>query len=199
MKQLDQAINILKQGGVVVYPTDTAYGLAVDATNVTAVKKLYALKGRDFKKPVHVIVPFGHHHTVVYDSEDANRLMKKFWPGPLTIILPLKARGKAWQILSAGTKTLGIRYPDNSTAQALVEAFKKPITTTSANLSGKGICYSIAEVRRQFRYVPRYVPIFYLDGGKLPNNPPSTVVSLLKGVRILRVGSISETEIKKVI
>src|SRR3990167_777441 len=108
MNDLDKAVQILKQGGIVAYPTDTAYGLAVDATNVSAVKKLYRLKGRDFNNPIHVIVPLGHYHTVVYDSAQARELMKKFWPGPLTIVLPLKATGQSWKMLSAGTGTLGI-------------------------------------------------------------------------------------------
>lgn len=198
MNEISEAIKILKSGGIVVYPTDTAYGLGVDATNAAAVDRLYKLKGRDFKKPTHVILPDKYFHTVQYGSA-AKKLMKKFWPGPLTIVLPLIARGKSWRKLSAGTKTIGIRYPDNQTAAALVELFKKPITTTSANISGKDNCYSVAEVKKQFRHVTRNVPIYYLDGGKLRKTKPSTVVSLINGVTILRAGPIKEIEIKRAI
>jgi L-threonylcarbamoyladenylate synthase len=168
---IEQALKILKDGGVVVYPTDTAYGLAVDATNFAAVKKLYALKGRDFKKPIHVIVPSTDLLTVPYYSlsREVLKLINKFWPGPLTIVVPLKARGASWQMLSAGTKTIGIRYPNHETAQALCEAFGKPITTTSANLSGLPSTYSIAAVKKQFAK-GKLKPDFYLDGGKAQEN-----------------------------
>ncbi|MBI4363534.1 MAG: threonylcarbamoyl-AMP synthase [Candidatus Doudnabacteria bacterium] len=202
MNRISEAVKILKTGGIVVYPTDTAYGLAVDATNEKAVRKLYRVKGREFKKPIHVIVPTKYCNTVTYYSKIvrlnslAEKLIRKFWPGPLTVVLPLKGRGKSWQILSAGTKTIGIRYPANLMAQALVEPFKRPITTTSANIAGKPDCYSTAEVKKQFAKF-KYKPDFYLDGGKLPKRPPSTVVSLVGHVKILRQGPISEKEIKK--
>ena len=218
MNQILQAVQILKQGGIVAYPTDTAYGLAVDATNAAAVKKLYRLKGRDFNNPIHVIVPLGHHHTVVYDGEEARKLVKQFWPGPLTIVLSLKAKGQSWKMLSAGTGTLGIRYPDNSTAQALVEALKKPITTTSANISGQPNTYSVAQIKKQFAK-SKLKPDFYLDGGKLKNTKLSTVVMInptpdpspRKGrgvlsrrkssgrVTILRSGPVTEKQIKAIL
>ena len=208
MIQLEKAVQVLKAGGIVVYPTDTAYGLAADAMNPSAVKKLYALKGRDFKKPIHVICPSKYYHTSndgsvcpVRINQPARKLIKKFWPGPLTIVLPLRAKGKSWQMLSAGTKTLVVRMPNNQTALALVERFGKPITTTSANLAGQSACYSVEEVRKQFGsriYARIYGRIYVLDGGKLPKTKPSTIVSLLNGrVRILRVGPISEKQIKK--
>jgi L-threonylcarbamoyladenylate synthase len=195
-RTINIAIETLKKGGVVAYPTDTAYGLAVDATNVKAVEKLYRLKGRDFKNPVHVILP-EHLHTVPYASNTrARKLMKKFWPGPLTIVLPLKAKGTSWQKLSAGTKTIGIRRPNNKLALKLVEQLGRPITTTSANVSGMPNCYSVPEVRKQFEN-QKQKPDFYLDGGKSRQIKPSTVVSLIEDVKILRVGPISETQIKK--
>ena len=195
--QIIQAVRILKRGGIVVYPTDTAYGLAVDATNAKAVKKLYQLKGRNFKKPMHVICPStAWLKRIVELNTRALKLMVQFMPGPLTIVLPLKAKGKSWQMLSAGTGTLGIRYPNNLMAQALVEPFKKPITTTSANIAGKSDCYSIAEVKKQFAK-SKYKPDFYLDGGKLPKRKPSTVVLANKDVKILRAGPISWKQITK--
>lgn len=201
MTNIEQALKILKAGGVVVYPTDTAYGLAVDATNPAAVKKLYALKGRDFKKPIHVIVPSTDLLTVPYYSlsREVLKLINKFWPGPLTIVVPLKARGASWKMLSAGTKTIGIRYPNHETAQTLCEALGKPITTTSANISGLPSTYSIAEAKEQFAK-GKLKPDFYLDGGKLKRVKPSTIVSIVNNnVTILREGPISEKEIKKVV
>lgn len=194
--QISEAVKVLKAGGIVVYPTDTSYGLAVDATNARAVKKLYQLKGRNFKKPIHVIAPWADYHTIVYDSAPARKLVKKFWPGPLTLVLPLKAKGKSWQMLSAGTGTLGIRYPAHQTPQALVGVFGKPITTTSANIAGLGDTYSIDEVKKQFGNNHDF-NIYYLNGGKLKKTKSSTVLSLIGHAKILRPGPITETQIKK--
>src|SRR6185436_4587925 len=128
MKSIDQAVKILKAGGVVVYPTDTAYGLAVNATNAAAVKKLYRVKGRDFNKPVHVIFPNTDWlNKIVKLNKPALILMNQFLPGPLTIVLPLKAKSQSWKLLSAGTKTMGVRLPANPMVQSLVESFGKPI------------------------------------------------------------------------
>lgn len=199
MKQLEQAIKILKSGGVVVYPTDTAYGMAVDATNLKAVRKLYQVKGRDFKNPVHIIFPNTDWlNRLVRLNKAALKLMNRFLPGPLTLVLPLKARGESWQMLSAKTKTLGVRLPNHRLAMQLVNGFGKPITTTSANISNMPTCYSVASVKKQF-FKARIQPDYYLDGGKLPKKSPSTVVSLVKDVKIIRLGPISETEIKKVL
>ena len=197
--QIIQSVRILKRGGIVVYPTDTAYGLAVDATNAKAVKKLYQLKGRNFKKPIHVIVFRDYCNTVVYCSKAAKKLIEKFWPGPLTIVLPLKAKGKSWKMLSGGTGTIGIRYPAHKTAGRLVEALGKPITTTSANVSGGSDSYSISQVKKQLKKViSRYsTNIYFLDGGKLSKTKPSTVVSLVGRVKILREGPISKKQIEK--
>ena len=199
MKQLEQAIKILQKGGVVVYPTDTAYGLAVDATNAEAVKKLYQLKGRSFHKPIHVIFPRQSDiRRFVRMSPISRKLMKKFWPGPLTIVLPLIARDKSWQMLSAGTKSLGVRLPKHDLCIQLTKFLDRPITTTSANVSGQAPAYSMAEVRKQFRNV-KFQPDYYLDGGKLKKTQPSTVVSLIKDVKILRAGPITEKQIQNVL
>lgn len=194
MNQLAEAIKILKQGGIVAYPTDTAYGLAVDATNAKAVKKLYALKGRNFKNPIHVIPPTrAWVSRLVKISAPAKKLIERLMPGPLTLVLPLKITGPAWKLLSAGTKTLGIRRPKHKLALDLAYFLGRPITTTSANLSGQSNTYSPSDIKKQFKN-----RIFILDGGKLKNTKPSTVVSLTGGhVKILRPGPISPTQIKK--
>lgn len=182
--------------------------MAVDATNPEAVAKLYRLKGRHFRKPTHVIIPGEYYHTTEYGSKwlsrivkvtpDAKKLIRKFWPGPLTIVLPLKAKGKSWKKLSAGTGTLGIRWPKNKIALELVKKFGKPITTTSANVSGQPNTYSVEQVKKQFQSSNPPAggkPDFYLDGGKLRKTKPSTVVSMIKDAKILRVGPITEKQI----
>lgn len=198
--KIHKAVKILEQGGVVVYPTDTAYGLAADATNPVAVKKLYRLKGRDYNKPVHVIPPTKNWiERLVLLTPQAKKIIGTLMPGPLTLVLPIRAKGSSWRLLSAGTGTLGIRRPKYKPALDLASFLGKPITTTSANVSGGGNAYSVADVKKQFDK-SKLKPDFYLDGGKLKKTKPSTVVSIMGGrAKILRVGPVSEKQINKVL
>ena len=196
MDQVSKAVSVLKKGGVVVFPTDTCYGLAADATSLKAVKKLYRIKGRDFHKPVHVIFPdvTWLSRMVMLDTSTL-KLMNRFMPGPVTLVLPLKIEGKTWELLSAGTKTLGVRMPDNKLALDLVRRFGKPITATSANVSGMPDTYAISEIQKQFKE-KEGKPDFYLDGGRLKKNKPSTVVLIASNnAKILRQGPVSEKQI----
>lgn len=199
------AVRYLKDGKTVVYPTDTAYGLAVDATNLVAVRKLYRLKGRDFKKPMHVVVKsLGQAKKLVNFTPLAEKLFKKFLPGALTLVLsvknnsprpPLNLRGGA--LLSAGTGTLGLRMPKNQVALALVKKLGRPITATSANVSGHGAPYVVKEIVEQFSK-SGIKPDLIINGGILKKNKPSTIVDLSgPRVRMLRKGPISFKEIQK--
>lgn len=199
MTQIEKAIKVLRDGGVVVFPTDTAYGLAVDATNLAAVEKLYRLKGRDFNKPIHIIFPSTEWlEENVFLDKTSLKLMNKFLPGPLTIVVKLKSKNPALRKIK-GKTGIGLRLPDNKTAQTLCGAFGLPVTATSANLSGYPNTYSVAEVRSQFRK-SKLKPDFYLDGGRLPKVLPSTIVSVAQNnVKILREGPITEKQIKQAI
>lgn len=213
------AVQYLQAGKSVVYPTDTAYGLAVDATDAAAVKRLYRLKGRTFKKPVHVVVAsLAMAKKYAKFDGKAERVFKKFLPGRLTLILPQKfstspglrppipwasGRGRgeveSWKLLSAGTGTLGIRMPKNRAALSLVRKLGRPMTTTSANLAGASTCYSARAVAAQFKN-QKYQPDLILDAGRLKKIKPSTIVDLTgKSVKILRRGPVSEQSLKKVI
>jgi len=213
---VDQAVFLLRQGKSVVFPTDTAYGLAVDATNIEAVRKLYLIKGRSFNKPVHVIVnSLKQAKKLALFNSLAEKLFRKFLPGPLTLVLPLRPpfhlplmRGRkrgghrrksealsAIKLLSAGTGTLGVRMPKNRIALSLVRGLGRPITATSANISGQPACYLVAEVTAQFEK-SRIKPDLILDSNKLPRVKPSTVVDLTgQSVKILRQGPISKKQI----
>ncbi|MBL8030146.1 MAG: threonylcarbamoyl-AMP synthase [Candidatus Doudnabacteria bacterium] len=197
----------LKSGKVVAYPTDTSYGLAVDASNFKAVKKLYNVKERGFKKAVHVVVPSkAYGKRLVGWNKEAEKLSVKFWPGPLTLVLRSKNkefRNEILNILTAKSGFLGLRMPNNRIALGLAKALGRPITATSANpsalLSGGYDSYSAEDVYKQFR-VKKFQPDIIINAGKLLKRKPSTLVKLEKNnFEILRKGPVSEKEIKKIL
>lgn len=191
-------VHALKSGKVIAYPTDTSYGLAVDADNLNAVKKLYKVKGRDFKKPVHVVVPsVGYSKKIVNWDKFSAKLVKKFWPGALTLVGGCRVEGAGYRMLSAGTKTLGVRMPKNQIALDLAKNLKRPITATSANVSGGKDCYSAADIANQFK-TKKDKPDIIINTGKLRKRKPSTIVKIDKNqFKILRQGPISEKQLKQ--
>jgi L-threonylcarbamoyladenylate synthase len=191
MDEIIQACRVLKQGGVVVFPTATCYGLAVDANNVQAVKKLYELKGRDFNKPVHVMVQnIKNAKQLVRFSPVAERIAQAHWPGPITLVLPLVAQSLGLRFLAAKTGRLGVRLPDHAKAKQLVDAFGGPITATSANKSGSVNPYTKTDVLKEFKQSPRQ-PDYVLDAGRLNFTGPSTVVQVDgPHVKLIRSGPV---------
>ena len=195
-KIISACVKALKSGKVIAYPTDTCYGLAVDATNLKAVKKLYGVKGRNFKKPVHIIPPsIVYAKNIVQWNKVAQALFSKFLPGPLTIVLGCRVEGEGYRILSANSGFLGIRFPKNNIALDLARYLRRPITTTSANISGGKDCYSAKDVLEQFR-TQKFQPDIIINAGKLKERKPSALVKIEQDqVSILRNGPISEKEI----
>ncbi len=198
-KAIEKAVRCLRTGGSMVYPTDTAYGLGVDALNSRAVARLYRLKGRNFAKPVHVVVTsLQMAKQYVFFDEQSTALFRHFLPGPLSLVLPLKPKIPASvRKLSAGSGRLGIRMPKNKIALSLVRKLGRPITATSANFAGGRTPYSIAETLKEFQTKIRQ-PDLYLDAGRLPKRRPSTLVEIRHGkIRILRKGPLSKKLILK--
>ena len=197
-KSINLAIKFLRQGKAVVYPTDTAYGLGVDATSASAVKRLFQIKRRRPTKPVHIVVAdLKMARKYALFLKVAEKLFKKFLPGPITLILKSKMKGSAGKLLSAESGTIGIRMPKNRIALELVKKLGRPITATSANLSDAPTAYSILQLKRQFGKVHRQ-PDAILDSGKLKKIKPSTMVQLLGDkIKIVRPGPISEKQIEK--
>lgn len=184
-------VDALKLGKAVAYPTDTSYGLAVDTANIKAIKRLYRIKGRDFHKPVHVVVPsVAYAKKIVKWNSAASRFAKKFWPGALTLVLVLSAKCLVLRRLSAGTGYLGIRMPKNKIALDLVKHLKRPITATSANRSGRKDCYSADDIISGFK-LSKFKPDIIINAGKLPKRKPSTIVKVDgRRLSILRQGLI---------
>ena len=177
-----EAVRILHRDGMVVYPTDTLYGLGADALSEQAILNVYEAKGRIHGNPISIAVADFEMIELVAVVDDLSRAFcERFLPGPVTVILP--ARPVLPPMITGGTGKIGIRMPDHPVAQALLEAFDSPITATSANISGSPEPMTLAEVN-----VPHE---FSLDGGDL-SGLASTVVEPSSG-QIFRVGADIES------
>lgn len=188
-----KAALVLRKGGIVLFPTDTLYGLAADATNPKALAKLRALKGREKKKPISVIVPDITSIETYAVLNDASRsLAQRFLPGALTLVIQAtKNIPEELQLNGA----IGIRIPDDPFCLALARAFGKPYTATSANKSGRETPATIREVLMQFGHEVNEIALA-IDDGDRNGKKPSTVVTTIDGVPyVLREGAIPSSEI----
>jgi L-threonylcarbamoyladenylate synthase len=186
-ERIDEAVAILKSGGVIAFPTETFYGLGADARNEAAIDKIFGIKGRDFKNPVLVVIGDRGHLDAfaAHIPEKARKLMDRFWPGPLTIVLP--AAPSVSPKLTAGSGKIGIRLTSHPVAMAISKRLGGPVTATSANLSGAPECSSAAEVISQLEGKISGV----IDGGQTPGGKGSTIVdATVSPVKVLREGVI---------
>lgn len=181
---IEEAVESLKSGGVIIYPTDTCYGFGADMTNIFALEKIYRIKGRENRKPLSMIVKnIGQIEKFALVESHQKNLLEQYLPGPYTFIM-LNIDYRTIKLPS-----LGIRIPDYQVTQAIANRFHRPYATTSANKSNQEPCYSVSEIIKQFSN-NKYLPNLILDAGELPKNPPSTVVSLTGDKPIvLRQGS----------
>ncbi len=182
-----KALQILKKNGIVAYPTESFYALGVIANNKTAVKKLFKLKQRPFEKAIPVIVGNDAVLKSIVKSVPlhAENLIKKFWPGSLTIIF--ESNNTLPGILTGNKHSVAVRIPGKSFALYLAKAANFPISATSANLSGKAPAQSADDV---MKYFGENVDLI-IDGGKTPGGNPSTIIDVtVMPPQILRQGSI---------
>jgi len=190
-KNISLAAAVIKNGGTVVFSTETAYGLAADPFNIKAVKKVYAIKGRSFNKPLPLIAAdFSVVKKYFKMSAPELKLAKKYWPGPLTLILKLK--NKHVDILKhlRGGDAVAVRVSPNKIAHSLAVAANGFIVSTSANVSGTPEFFSAVEIAKQFRG-RRFQPDLILNSGRLKKSKLSTIVKVEKGkVIILRQGVV---------
>lgn len=190
---LAHACAVLRAGGVVAFPTETYYGLAVDPFNQAALSRLFALKGRSPDKPVLLIIdnPSQLANLVTEIPPSFPILMEKFWPGPLTLVFPGAA--SLPEMLTGSRGTIGVRVSSHPVARQLVRAFGRPITATSANFSGQPAAVTAGGVLAQLGLEVDVV----LDGGKTPGGLGSTLLGYQEGkVCLLRAGVISLAEIE---
>jgi L-threonylcarbamoyladenylate synthase len=184
---VDLAVEHLRQGHIVAFPTETYYGLAVDPDNQSAVERLFALKNRPVDKPLLLLIENITQLKKLVSSVPQNfkPLMDRYWPGPLTLVFP--ALDSVNPKITAGSKTVGVRISPHLLASQLVQKFGKPITATSANLSGKAPAKTALEVSAMFAGDIDFV----LDGGETAAGLCSTIVGL-KGSQlfVIRHGEI---------
>ena len=185
------AVACVRAGGVVVFPTESVYGLGADACSPAAVEKLIAVRGRDPGKPILVLVrDVAMAETLAASFPPlARALARRFWPGPLTLVVP--ARGGLPEPLTAGTGTIGVRVPGHADALALVAGVAGPVTAPSANPPGRESPRRLDEARRYFGAAVDA----YVDGGELPGSASTVVAVEGDGVRILREGLIARAAI----
>lgn len=195
-----EAVEYLLEGGVVLLPTDTAYGLAADATNKQAVSQVFDLKGRDEAKSSAVVVSgLAQAREIAEVSELAEKLWTAFMPGPLTMVLPTHGgTGLAGPVTHMG-HTVGIRCPKFEVATLIAERLGRPYTATSANKADHPPAYDPAEFLDTLTD-DDLPPQLVIDAGILPMVPVSTVVDLTGDLpQILREGAISQTDIMEVV
>jgi L-threonylcarbamoyladenylate synthase len=187
---------MLRRGDVIVFPTETLYGLGADALNHQAVEKIFQLKGRDARNPIPVLVagPEMLRNLVAEIPPLAQRLMDRFWPGPLTLVLP--GQQDLPKPLLNASGGIAVRISSQSIATQLVQALGRPLTATSANPSGKEPARTLQEAKS---YFSGKVKVF-LDGGRLNSKSGSSIVEVVgDDIRIIREGDIAAFELERVL
>ncbi|GAP61861.1 L-threonylcarbamoyladenylate synthase [Ardenticatena maritima] len=193
---LEEAVQLLLAGQVIAHPTDTVYGVAADSGNADAIRRLYEVKERPLDKAIPVLLGDIADMLKVADyvSPAAWKLAEAFWPGGLTLVVPVRPCMPA--ILTAGQRTIAVRLPDHETPRELARRLGRPIAATSANLSGQPSPATAEEVLAQLQGRVSLV----LDGGPAREGIASTIVDVSTPTpRILREGPISAAEIAEVL
>jgi L-threonylcarbamoyladenylate synthase len=194
--QLSVIIGALEKGGVIVYPTDTFYGLGASGFHAEAVLKVFRLKRRDAAKPLSLVIPdmTGMLEAVAGSIPDLlEPLAERFWPGPLTLILPASPRLP--RELLGDADRIGVRIPDHAWLRSLLREASFPLTATSANLSGDP---ETTDPRTAARSFPEGVDLI-VDGGRTAGGLASTVVDLTAATpRILREGAVPSDALRAV-
>ena len=190
------AVQRLLDGNLVIVPTETVYGIGADATNSAAVKKIYRIKNRPFNNPI--ICHFKDLKKVKEHAElneTALKIARKFWPGPLTLILKKRKKSKISDLVSNNMDFIGCRIPNHPLTLKIMQALNRPIAAPSANLSTKLSSTNIEHLDSKLKK-----NVFIINGGSCHYGLESTVISAYSNKpKILRYGSITEEEIKKII
>ena len=186
---ISEAARLVLAGEPVAVPTETVYGLAGDATNAAAIARVYEAKGRPSFNPLIVHVPdLTAAERLGKFSEEALRLAQEHWPGPLTLVVPLRADARIASIVTAGLPSVGIRVPAHPAMQALLKHVDRPLAAPSANASG---AISPTRAEHVLKSLGGRIPLI-IDGGSTQRGLESTIIAATGGpLRLLRSGPIS--------
>jgi len=188
----ERAARAVAAGGLVAFRTDTFYGLGADPFNTEALERINALKGRDGKPILVLVGTVGSALRLIFPMSRAFQVLAaRYWPGPLTLVAA--ARKEAPELLTAGTGTVGVRFPGDADVRSLVRACGRLLTATSANPAGEPPARTAAEVARYFEDAPGLV----IDGGDARTEQPSTVIDVSGArPRLIREGVIPRAELE---
>jgi L-threonylcarbamoyladenylate synthase len=195
-EDVQRCATAVRQGSVILYPTDTIYGLGCDALRQQSVERVYRIKRREETKPMLVLVNSIEMALSLIDNAHSavSDIMNRCWPGPLTLLCTPRAGKYEW--LAVGSGKIGVRFPRHDFCCELIRLSAVPLLSTSANLSGKEYTGDIRQLKDEF------VPLVDLvvDAGELPASPPSTVVDVTGEIpEIVREGAFPRSELLKVI
>jgi L-threonylcarbamoyladenylate synthase len=187
---------VIKQGGIIAFPTDTVYGLAVDIFNEKALKKLYEAKKRPSNKlcPVQISDKSKLKNIVEDVSPSAEKLIDKFWPGALTVIF--KAKHRFSKFICGEDLKIGVRIPNSDISLYVLLSYKNPLAVTSANISGNNILNSAEQIVEKFK---NSVSFIIKDKIKLSGLPSTVIDVTSEPAKILREGAIRQEEIEKIL
>lgn len=183
MKEIiEESVKVIKNGGIIIYPTETSYGIGADAMNVDAIKKIREIKGRAYDKPITVIVDsIETMEKYGKINKKVEKLVKKFMPGPLTIVVEKK---NLPNVLSQ--EGIGFRLSSHPVVMSINDIFKKPITARSANISGEGNIYDSKKLIELFDGKADLI----IDYGEIPVVKPSTIIDMRNEPIIIREGPV---------
>jgi len=193
-KGLIEAVKIISEGGIVAFPTESFYGLGVDATSTDAVENLFTIKKRDHNLPILILISSMRNlpQYVVHTPSSAKRLGEKFWPGGLTMVF--QSSPIVSSALTSSTGKVGIRISSHPLAHTLSKALNVPLTATSANISGMSPCINANQVVEYFNNAVDLI----LDGGETQGKYPSTILDVtIDPPLIIREGMVKVEEIIK--
>jgi L-threonylcarbamoyladenylate synthase len=190
-ENLAEVVELLRAGETVVFPTETTYGLGCDATNQTAVEKIFKIKGRKADKPFLAVVPTIEVSKEYLEwNELLQKISEKYWPGAVTVVGRAKENFFINGIV-AQDKTMAVRVTADPWLNELATQFGKPVVATSANLADQASVYSVDEIKEIFEN-QEFKPDAIVDAGVLPQNPPTTIVSVVNNeLKILRQGGVA--------
>lgn len=193
-----EAVKFLREGKIIVHPTDTIYSLGCDALNESAVKKIFEIKKRDFGKPLSVIMrDISKIKGITFVDKEKEKIAANIFPGPYTLVFP--GPRNIPRIITGRKNSIGIRIPDNLITKKISQHFKNPIVTTSVNLSGEEPLNDPFKIVEYFKNKD-FTPDLILDCGKIKDARPSIVIDLTrKSPQILRSGTRSLEEIKELL